>query len=134
VSNFATLNAQITVAPGPVYDGTCPPVVLSTVGMLQFTPEQKPATVGTGVNTRAVNSPSAFVSLGDITMVAAASLLYVRSSNVVTAVQLRLTFGASQAVIPLAGLLLLELDPVNPLTLLEVQGVGTLEYLVTGAS
>ena len=134
MSNFATLNAQIVVAPGPVYDGTCPVMVMSTVGALQFAPPQKPATVGTGVNTRTVNSQSAFVSLGDITMVAAASLLYVRSSNVTSAVQLRLSFGASQEVLPLAGLLLLELDPVNPLTLLEVQGVGTLEYLVTGAS
>lgn len=135
-NTVASLCAQLTVGSNGVYDGACPATVLSTVAMLHLTPPNKPAVVSTGVMSRVVNAGT-FIPLsgvGPTDAVTAATLLYMRSADSTTAMQVRLTFGAVQSVIPLLGVLLIELDPSTPLTSLEVQGVGTLEYLATGAT
>jgi hypothetical protein len=87
---------------------------------------------------RAISSPSSYVDVrcvGTNEAVTKGSFLYARAS---AAMLLRLTTddgagGSVLAVLPIDGLLVFEVDPDKFLKLLEAQGEGTLEFLVSGA-
>jgi hypothetical protein len=79
-----------------------------------------------------VASSDAYVDLvgvGATGPVTAGRLLYVRTEG---SVLLRLTTTAGVAVVPVAGLCLMEFPEGTPLTKLEVIGTSRIEYLVAG--
>lgn len=92
-------------------------------------------TAGTGILRRTISSPAAFITLeGTPATVAQANFLYARGDS---PMQLRLTFddGANPdivSVVPLNGPLILEIPDAQFLKLFEVQGSGTIEYMLTG--
>jgi len=95
--------------------------------------------VATGILTRNLQSPSAFVTLdgvGTAATVTQGSFLYFKTDG---AIDLRITTddgsgGQDVVVVPVQGLLVMELPTNKPLELLEAQGSGKLEYLVAGSS
>jgi hypothetical protein len=95
----------------------------------------KQAAAQTGAQSRLIASPSAFVELDGVGVnntVPKGDTHYLRTSVVMS---VRLTFlDLSTAVIPVKGVLLIEYDPANPLTLLEVKGSGQVEWFVSGPS
>jgi hypothetical protein len=81
-----------------------------------------------------VNSASAYVAMpgvGAAGPVTAGRLLYVRTDGPLS---IRMTAGSTTAVVMVDGLLVTEFAEAAPLTLLEVEGVGRVEYLVAGQS
>lgn len=130
-----TLQAQLSSGPATVSDGTFPPGV--TQVQLQLNPSTRQVNVDTGAMVANVNSPSAYVTLpgigGAVGPVTQGLFLYLRT---VAPVAVRLTmFGASgntTSVLLTNGLLVLEFDPLHYLTLLEIQGTGTVEYYAAG--
>jgi hypothetical protein len=92
---------------------------------------------GTGVVRRTVNSPAAYLTLdgvGETATVTQGDFLYFKSDGLML---LRLTQddGAGSTtvqVVPVHGLVVLEFPSSRALELLEVQGTGQIEYLVTG--
>lgn len=91
----------------------------------------------TGVLTRQVASPSAFVQLegvGSDRTVTEGNLLYFRCN---ANMSLRITTddgsgGNVVSVVPVSGLVVIEFDDAKFLKLLELQGTGPVEYLVSG--
>jgi hypothetical protein len=89
----------------------------------------------TGVLSRTISSPSAFIDLGEPgNAVTKATFLYLKSD---APLDVRLTTddgsgGDVVAVVPVEGLCLLEFSSSKHLKLLEVQGSGRLEYFVSG--
>lgn len=135
----ATLSGNLYVQPSDA-SGAFPAGATSIP--LALSPSPKSLTVDSGVVKRNVASPAAFVALSGVgasDAVTQGSFLYVRTN---APMQLRMTFnnpagGVTTAVVPVGssiggGLLVLEFDPTRYLTLLEAEGIGTIEYLVGG--
>lgn len=124
-----------SIIAGPQGSGDCgfpSSIVNTSFGTI---PSQLPSAVLVS-HSRQVNSPSAFVALdgvGVASTVTQGNFLYVKAN---AAILLRLTmFGNSGpivSVLPLQGPLVMEFPASNYLYLLEAQGVGGVEYLVSG--
>lgn len=92
----------------------------------------------TGVLTRIISSPAAFVALsavGAANDVPKADTLYLRAD---ADVDLRITQddgagGSTVLTLPVRGLFVMETPTNKMITLLEVQGSGKLEYFASGA-
>jgi hypothetical protein len=93
--------------------------------------------VATGVLTRVLSSPSAFVTLdgvGAAATVTQGDFLYFKCDG---QLDLRLTqddgaSGTTVQVVPVHGIVILEFPSTKALELLEAQGSGKIEYLVSG--
>ena len=131
------LQLTATLMAGPQGSSDCSfPSGVSTVsfGLL---PSTKSAGVSTGLHNKSVNSASSFVALdgiGSAETVTQGNTLYLRTT---TAMQIRLTMQPASgpdvvSIVYVQGAMLLELPSTNYLKLLEAQGVGTVEYLVSG--
>lgn len=131
-----SLWAQLSLGAPVVTDGVCPSTLVSTLANLTLTPACKPAPVNTGFSSRLISSSTNYVALSGVgtnDIVTEATFLYLRSADAVGMLA-RLTFGSIQSVIPFNGVLMMELDPTTtPLTLVEIQGVGTVEFFACGA-
>lgn len=131
------LNGQILAGP-PQSGGNGFPAASFNVP-LQTLQTPKGFQVGTGVLTQIVNSPSAFVPLNGVATDAAVTqgdFLYLKVN---AAVILRITTddgagGTNIVEVPVHGVIIMEFPTLNALEVLEVQGTGTVEYLVTGQS
>lgn len=131
------LSGSLTAGPAIVTDTTFPGAV-STVS-LTSTPEPKPSQVCSGVKARNVNSPNAFIALsgvGPTDDVTQGDTLYFRCRS---PMQIRVTFANPLvpmsplvSVLPVNGTVLLEVPQNQYITLVEVQGVGQVEYLASG--
>jgi len=131
------LAGSIVVGPAVVSE-TAFPGAVSTV-QLDTTPDQKNSACNSGVKNRTINTPNAFITLsgvGPTDDVTQGDTLYFRSRSPVS---VRLTFNnplvpmsPTVSVIPVNGTLILEAPQSQYLTLLEVQGSGQIEYLVSG--
>ena len=98
------------------------------------TPSPKTYNVDTGRNTAQVNSPSSFVALqglGANGPVTQAHTVYIRTS---VPMNVRLTYqgGSALGPLPIQGVFFLEVPPATPLTLVEIEGSGTVEYYFAG--
>lgn len=119
---------------GPASSDTTFPGGVSNIPLLT-NPSPRPYNVTTGDQAVMVNSPSSFVTLpgiGGTVGVTQATFLLMRVN---VPMQIRLTFSgdATPKVFYVGGLFgPLETDPSKPITLVEVQGSGTVEYLATG--
>lgn len=93
----------------------------------------------TGVLTRTINSPSAFVPLdgvGPNATVTQGNFLYLKSDG---QLDIRITHddgsgGQTVVIVPVHGVFIQEFPTTKSLELLEAQGSGKIEYLVTGPS
>jgi len=88
--------------------------------------------VSTGLMVRILTGASlaTLYGVGATDSVTKAKLLYVKTNAVVT---LRLTFqDASTASVPVAGVLLYEANPSNPVTSIAVTGTATIQYAAFG--
>lgn len=134
MSNAIQLASRLTLGPvDTVTDSTLP----SGFTSIQFglRPSKKSALVSSG-SVRTIASPSSYVALDGVgtgESVTQGNLLYLRSSS---AMLLRLTTYSSGgdivAVLPVDGVFMMEFDRSRYLKLIEVQGTGTVEWLVTG--
>lgn len=132
------LQGSITVGPAVVTETTFPGAV-SQVSLSPM-PSPKPSQVDTGIKTRNVNSSNAYVALSgagtgdDVTQ---GDTLYLRTRSPML---LRLTWNnplqpgspTVLAGIPIQGTKFEEYPSDRYLMLIEVQGVGQIEYLVSG--
>lgn len=93
----------------------------------------KPAPAQTGVQQRVLASPSAYVTLrgvGTSDAVPRADTLVLRT---MVAMLVRFTlYDTSTAIVPVKGLMVVEFDPANALTLVEAKGSGTIEWFASG--
>lgn len=127
----ASLSAGPPNAGESVFPGTTAAIPIN------LTPNPKNWQHATGVLTRVVNvtSPTylALDGCGATSTVSECNLLYFRSSAPLT---LRITQTVSAAPVVTVhrvyGLLIWEVPESEPITLLEVQGNGTIEYFVQG--
>jgi len=107
-------------------------------------PENKPFAVTTGDASINVNSPSAFVTLPGITNptgIGQVTQAHTLVLHTLVPMLFRLTFTTVAtttviytSTIPVQGMLVLEFQPALPLTLLECQGAGQVEYSAYGNS
>ncbi len=129
------VNAQLTAGPPTAGDGSVFPSGQALIAM-DLLPPQKPYGVTTGRQLFNVSSSNAFTTLpgvGSAGPVAQGHTLYLRS-NAPFLVELTMTGvdGGAPQQLSVNGTLVLELNPNNPLTLLQVQGAGQLEVLIVG--
>lgn len=112
--------------------------VPSGITNIQFAgfPQNKSATVS-AYNTKSLNTPApSFFTLdgiGPSESVTQGNFLYIRTTS---PIRFRFTSqgpsGDDVSVLTIQGVVLLEFNSANYLKLLEAQGVGTVEYLVSG--
>lgn len=122
-----------TLAAGPtvVSDGSQFPSGSTTIPFA-LNPAQKPYVVETGRVLPTVNTANAYQimqGIGTGGPVTQAHTLYVR---VAAPMKIRITQNGVTNVVLLNGVLLLEFDPSNPMTLLEINGSGQVEYAAWG--
>lgn len=134
------INVSGVVEGGPENAGSATfPAATFTSPLALLASAGKQFGVATGVLTRTLNSPSAYVTLdgvGPSATVTQGDTLYLKTDG---QMQLRLTNddgagGTTQAVVPVHGLVVLEFPSTKALELLEAQGSGKIEYLVSGPS
>ena len=107
----------------------------ATVVPIQTTPNPKQLGCSTGVMTLLISSVASYVQLPGIgdAGVQQGTFLYVRTS---TSMNVRTTtynaLGNVVAVEPVSGFKIVEYDPDFYLTKVEIEGSGTIEYLVAG--
>lgn len=127
-----TLTTGPSAAGDPTFPGSSGEVALT------LAPAQKPAVASTGFMRRVVASPGVYVVLdgpgsGTSDTLAQGNFLYLRTS---AAMLVRMTYenGVTdiEAIVPVKGLAIIEIDESKYLRLLEVQGSGTVEWLVSG--
>lgn len=136
MSDTVAVSGTLQLGPANVSDSSFPAAVVNITLSLKAG-DQKIATVS-DKGVRLLASPSVFVDMrcvGPGEAVTKGTLLYVRSS---VPMLLRLTTddgagGSVLAVIPIDGLYVHEVDQNKFLKLLEAQGQGTIEFLVSGA-
>jgi hypothetical protein len=133
VSNVVTINGTLIVGPPSASDSAFPSGVTNI--LFGTNPPQKPAPVQTS-NVRQVNSPAAFVPLDGVGVgetLTQGNTFYARMQS---PMQLRFTFQVTPvdvvSVVYPKGLLIMEIDEQHPIKLVEVMGVGTIEYFVSG--
>ena len=104
------------------------------IGFISGTKQYVP---GTGVLTRNVASPGAFLALdgvGPAATVTQGTFLYFKS-NAPVILQLTCDDGLGSTVVieqPVQGMYMLEFPSSQPLELLKIKGSATIEYLVVG--
>lgn len=121
----------------PTGGSTFPAATFSVPLRMSTTP--KPFGVATGVLTRNVASPAAYLTLSGIgaaDTVTKGDVLYFKASG---AVDLRLTTddgagGDVVAIVPVQGIVILEFSSSKYLKLVEVQGSASIEYFMSGQS
>lgn len=130
------LTGALTAGPssgGETFPGTSMQVPLA------FAEGSKTLGAATGILTKTISSPAAYVALtgvGALNTVTQGSFLYFKGRGTFL---LRLTTddgvgGTVVSVVPVQGMLMVEFPTTRPLELLEVQGSGLIEYFVSGAS
>ncbi len=131
MSNSVQCSGSVVAAPSATSDTTFPAGTDDIP--FNLNPSSKPYNVSTG-NVVNVNSPAAMVAIPGIGVapgpVTQGQFLFLRTT---TPMKVQKTYGAT--VIgpePWSGLMIIEMDPNNPLTGLSVQGAGTVEYWVCG--
>lgn len=125
--------ATLVGGPGVGSDGSVFPSGFSDI-KLDLNPAQKSYQVTSGrqlANINAPVTPQALSGIGAGQSVTQATTLYMRSiSPFLVAVTYTGVAGAQS--FPLLGLLILEVNPANPITGVTVVGAGQLEYLAVG--
>lgn len=127
----------MTVAPQSVSDPSSTYPLGTGSTPLTFNPAAKIANVNSGFGSTNVNSPSSFQALsgvGPTDDVTQGNLLYIRTRSLM---QVKLTFnnplgGTTTAINQINGMCVMEIDPTAYLVGISVQGVGAVEWLVTG--
>lgn len=129
-NNIVTLKGTIVTGPAKASCAGFPSGVAKWD--FELSPPSKAANVSFSAN-RNLNSSGSYAALDGVgagKSVTAATTLYVRTE---TAMLIRITFAdTTTAVIPVQGLFILEAQPAKTITLLEAQGVGTIEYFAAG--
>lgn len=136
MAGIIDLSGTIIAGPQTVVDSTFPSMQ-STAG-LHTTPSPKGWNVCTGLLSRNVNSPSAYVPLNGIGPtgdVVNADFLYLRS-NATLKLRITQTDGLGTLVSEqyFSGLKIIEFPSTNCAVLVEVKGTATIEYLASGQS
>lgn len=136
MAGIIDLSGTLIAGPQTVVDSTFPSMQ-STVS-LHTSPSPKGWNVCTGVLSRNVNSPSAYVALegvGPTATVVNADFLYLRS-NATLKLKITQTDGLTTLVSEqyFSGLKVIELPSTNCAVLVEVKGTATIEYLASGQS
>jgi len=130
-----SLTGQLVAGPSASSDNQFPSGTDTTPFGLVQDPRQY--AVRTGTQQVNVNSPSSFTALGGIgssSSVSSAFLLYMRTT---IGMDVRITRvnpagGSFVTTEHVAGLLVYECDAAQPITLVEVQGAGQLEFAAFG--
>ena len=130
-----TLSGVLQVGPANPVDGGFPGASENIpIGFISGTKQYVP---GTGVLTRNVASPGAFLALdgvGPAATVTQGTFLYFKSNTPVI-LQLTCDDGLGSTVVieqPVQGMYMLEFPSSQPLELLKIKGSATIEYLVVG--
>lgn len=132
----SSVNFSGSIIAGPIGSGDCGfPSGVTNISFTSLPPLK--AASASGYQSKVVNSPSAFVELtgvGTGETVTQANFLFLRTSS---PMQVRLTMNPSSgsdvvSILFIQGVHILELPSLNYLKLLEAQGVGTIEYFVSG--
>jgi hypothetical protein len=136
MSGQTDLSGTIMSGPPTVVDSTFPSMQMSV--QLKLTPSPKGWQQCTGVLSRTLASPSAYVTLGGIGPtddVTHADLLYFRCQGTI---RLRITSvdGLSTLISEedVSGLKVIEKPSAACITLVEAKGNGTIEYMAAGQS
>jgi hypothetical protein len=131
-----TLSGVLQAGPANAVDGQFPGGSINEP--LCFISGTKLYVPGTGILTRNVVSPAAFLTLdgvGTLATVTHGTFLYLKC-NAPMIVQMTCDDGTGTGTViveqAVHGLLMLEFPTANALQLLKVKGSGTLEYLVVG--
>jgi hypothetical protein len=130
-TNVVSFAGNIVASPGAASDCAFP----AAVTQIAFGSGGNILANASSLNSKSVNSAAAFVPLDGVGVgetVTTGTFLYVRTNQEMT---LRLTTqGAPDLVaeIPIWGTMIFQFPQSKYLKLLEVKGVGTLEYLVAG--
>lgn len=136
---IVVLDGSLTVSPPSSSDGGDFPS-MTIAESLSTLPNPKLSNCATGIVSRTINSPSAFVALsgvGATDTVTKGDTLLMKTKAQFT---VRMTFldpagGADiVSVVPLYGTMFAEFQPLGTLKLLEVKGSGALAYLISGQS
>jgi hypothetical protein len=125
--------ATLMAGPSTSNDGSVFPSG-NTIIPLDLIPVQKPYVVSTGRQLPTVQSSGGFTALSGVgagQSVTQAHTVYVRTQS---PFMFRVTYlgDAVPKVRYTSGLWIEEVDPTHPVTLLEVQGTGQVEYLCVG--
>lgn len=136
MSGQLDVSGTLIAGPPNATDTTFPSMQASA--SIHTTPTPKGWQVCTGVLSRTINSPSSYVTLdgiGAAKTVTAADFLYLRSN---TKLKVRITqvdgIGTLVGERYVSGLLIHEAPSDCAITLVEVQGSATIEYLASGQS
>lgn len=135
MANVVQLQGRLTLGPSsPVTDTTFPGG--STAIQFSLRPSQKQAPLSTGAMVRSVSSPSSYVQLDGVgtgETITQANTLFVHTT---IPMLLRLTTysgsGDVVSVIPIDGVFIAEFDKSKYLKLVEIQGSGIVEWLISG--
>jgi hypothetical protein len=132
------LRGMLGIGPICACDGDVFPGATAQVS-LETTPCQKSSQVDSGIQKRNLNSPGGYVTLtgvGSSDTVTQGDTLYVRTQSPCL---IRVTFfnpvvpmSPIVSIIPLQGTMFIEPPASYYVSLLEAQGVGFVEYLVSG--
>lgn len=132
--NVVTISGTLISGPPSASDSAFPAGVTNIV--FGTNPPQKPAPVQTGAQVRQVNSPLAYVALDGVGVgetLTEGNTFHFRSQS---PMKLRFTFKETPSdvvsVVYPKGLCIMEIDEQHPLLLVEVMGVGTIEYFISG--
>ena len=134
---MGTIQLNGSLLHGPqVASDTAFPGGMDTVTLSLLT-NPKPSLVWSGLKQRTINSASSFLTLtgvGTTDDVTQGDTLYFRCR---AEMQLRATFNnpsgsATVSVIPVEGVFIMEFPANQYLSKLEVKGVGTIEYAISG--
>ena len=133
MSNVVTVKGTLLAGPPKSSCNGFPSGLVNAA--FELTPPNKAADVST-YSAPNLNSPVSFAELdgiGDGNTVTKGTFLYVRTSSKMT---IRITQGegddAVVSTLYVQGLFMQEFPSSNPLTLLEAQGVGVIEYFASG--
>lgn len=129
MAETTTIKGEVTSGPGTINEEIVP----SSITSLDFT-ASKATPASSGAQRRTIDSTGAYVVLsgvGAVDTVVNATLLYLRTN---APFYIRITQNALLQIVRVHGLCILELDPAVPMTKLEAQGAGKIEYLLGGPS
>jgi hypothetical protein len=133
VSLQVQLTAELVAGPAQISNSFFPSGTTTIPFGLQ--PNPKGYSVDTGPQRPLINSPNAFQTLSGIgsgQSVTQASTFYLRTGGLPFQVRLTYLGDATPKVMYVSGVLLLEPPQQSPLTLVEVQGGGQIEYWASG--
>lgn len=133
MSNVVTVKGTLLAGPPKSSCNGFPSALVNAA--FELTPPNKSAAVSC-YGSPNVNTPSSFVELDGVgpgNTVTQGTFLYIRTTGPMT---IRITQGSGGGAVVstllIQGLYIQELQAGTPLTLLEAQGVGVIEYFVSG--